>query len=479
MLANDNLLHLPTKTHSLKSNEPLFLDDPNLIWQIQSGSLAIFAMSTEAAVVKGRRRYLFNLKPGEVMFPTSLAAATTSLDAPCQLVAVALEPVVLAEVSQQTFVQRLELQSSLVQQQFQGWITHLGSTLSGIVPTTLPIPLTRQGLLIHKEVFQPGQGELCLVRLLHGQADLLGMTNLTLTPEVGWVPLVSQLWLQAGSTVELDIGGPENVTALLAGLHELQTRVLRAIQILEARENQQEYQRFQAREQLNQQAVTETLQSLAGVFDPIMRQSSEPEDLESGDALLRAVGAVGHALGIPICPPAESEDLGRMRDPLDAIARASHIRLRQVSLRDRWWQQDSGPLLAYTLEDNQPVALLPVNDTRYDCYDPVRGTRTAVRLKLPQCWLRLLILSTGLCPADYNPGIFPDLLSRDISRNCLLVVIMGITVTLLGMVTPQATGILIDQAIPNADRRLLVQIALGLLLTTTGTALFQLTRVLP
>jgi hypothetical protein len=418
MLANDNLLHLPTKTHSLKSNEPLFLDDPNLIWQIQSGSLAIFAMSTEAAVVKGRRRYLFNLKPGEVMFPTSLAAATTSLDAPCQLVAVALEPVVLAEVSQQTFVQRLELQSSLVQQQFQGWITHLGSTLSGIVPTTLPIPLTRQGLLIHKEVFQPGQGELCLVRLLHGQADLLGMTNLTLTPEVGWVPLVSQLWLQAGSTVELDIGGPENVTALLAGLHELQTRVLRAIQILEARENQQEYQRFQAREQLNQQAVTETLQSLAGVFDPIMRQSSEPEDLESGDALLRAVGAVGHALGIPICPPAESEDLGRMRDPLDAIARASHIRLRQVSLRDRWWQQDSGPLLAYTLEDNQPVALLPVNDTRYDCYDPVRGTRTRCTAQATAMLAPTAYTFYRPLPSRLQPWHLPDLLSRDISRNC-------------------------------------------------------------
>ena len=44
------------------------------------------------------------------------------------------------------------------------------------------------------------------------------------------------------------------------------------------------------------------------------------------------------------------------------------------------------------------------------------------------------------------------------------------------MVTPHATAILVDQAIPNADRQILVQMALGLLSTAIGATLFQLTQ---
>ena len=74
-------------------------------------------------------------------------------------------------------------------------------------------------------------------------------------------------------------------------------------------------------------------------------------------------------------PPAPSEHPATLREPLEAIARASHLRLRRVRLTDTWWQRDSGPLLAYTLADHRPVALLPVSATRYVLFDPVRGTR--------------------------------------------------------------------------------------------------------
>ena len=41
--------------------------------------------------------------------------------------------------------------------------------------------------------------------------------------------------------------------------------------------------------------------------------------------LLTAANLVGDALGVEIHPPAKSEDPGRVKDPLDAIARASKI----------------------------------------------------------------------------------------------------------------------------------------------------------
>ena len=44
--------------------------------------------------------------------------------------------------------------------------------------------------------------------------------------------------------------------------------------------------------------------------------------------LLVAAGAVGKALGVSINPPAQSENLPRLKEPLEAIARASRLRMR-------------------------------------------------------------------------------------------------------------------------------------------------------
>jgi ABC-type bacteriocin/lantibiotic exporter with double-glycine peptidase domain len=56
------------------------------------------------------------------------------------------------------------------------------------------------------------------------------------------------------------------------------------------------------------------------------------------------------------------------------------------------------------------------------------------------------------------------------------VLLAGVMTTLLSMITPQAMAILIDQAIPDADRRLLMQIGLGLFAAALGSTLFQLAQ---
>ncbi|MEM9218994.1 MAG: NHLP bacteriocin export ABC transporter permease/ATPase subunit [Cyanobacteria bacterium P01_F01_bin.150] len=478
---------------TLKSNEPLFLDNPNVLWSIESGAIAIFSMSTAGAVLNGRRRYLFNLKPGDIMFPTTLSDRPTSIDAPCQLVAIALEPATLQSLTPAQFITQNTVQPSsafsiastvahlpkMRKSKLQTWLTHLGSTLANAGSPPLPTPIRRYGILGPGECFQLGQGHCVMARLLHGQAHLAGLSALTITPASGWLLLSSHLWVSAHTMVELELA-PLEVD--LAALQQSQILVLQGIQQLEQVEQSLEYQRFQAREQLNSEAVNETLYGLAGVFEPSAATDSAdapfPNDRSEAIAspLLAAVGAVGHTLGIPISAPPESEDLGRVREPLEAIARASHIRIRQVSLRGDWWQQDSGPLLAYTQEGHHPIALLPVNDTHYDYYDPTGDARGRCT---PQIAARLSPSAYTFyrpLPVTLKPWTLSQFAVRGHVKELIIVMMAGITTTLLGMVAPQATGILIDEAIPSGDRRLLIELALGLLVTALGTALFQLTQ---
>ena len=65
----------------------------------------------------------------------------------------------------------------------------------------------------------------------------------------------------------------------------------------------------------------------------------------SADPLLAACRLVGGALGVDVEAPPAWQAGGR--DSLAAIARASHLRLRQVTLDGEWWRSASGPMLGF------------------------------------------------------------------------------------------------------------------------------------
>ena len=181
-------------------------------------------------------------------------------------------------------------------------------------------------------------------------------------------------------------------------------------------------------------------------------------------------------MGVKICPPSRSENLKRVKEPLEAIVRASRIRMRRVLLRDNWWEKDSGPIVAYT-QDNRPVALLPVSATRYEIFDPVEHTRIKVDERIAATLAPVAYMFYRSLPSLSLRAI--DILKFTLTghgRDLLLIVFAGIAVTLLGMLTPYTTGIIIDNAIPDSDRGLLLQIGLGLLVAALGTALLQLAQ---
>ncbi|MEA5627191.1 NHLP bacteriocin export ABC transporter permease/ATPase subunit [Nostoc sp. UHCC 0251] len=233
---------------------------------------------------------------------------------------------------------------------------------------------------------------------------------------------------------------------------------------------------FEEKERLNRQVMENTLADLASILYP---QSTDPFSNSSyttdpHQMLLMAAGAVGKALGIAIEPPAKSEDINRVQAPIEVIARSSRVRVRRVTLRDNWWQKDGGPILAYTLEDNHPVALLPISDTRYELLDPSTLTRIPVDIHSAAALSSIGYTFYRPLPLVLKTQSLLQFAARGHLKELLIILSTGILGALLGMLTPQATAILIDSAIPDANRGLLMQIALGLLATAFASTLFQL-----
>ncbi len=56
---------------TFRGNQPIMLDNPQTVWVIQSGSVALFAIKMGQDGIEGTRRYLFSAGPGDALFGTS------------------------------------------------------------------------------------------------------------------------------------------------------------------------------------------------------------------------------------------------------------------------------------------------------------------------------------------------------------------------------------------------------------------------
>ncbi|MDX2232477.1 MAG: NHLP bacteriocin export ABC transporter permease/ATPase subunit [Leptolyngbyaceae cyanobacterium bins.349] len=459
------------KTQILQSNDRIFLNDQDCFWRITSGAVDLFALS------QGRRRYLFSAKPGDVLFPMAIANQSSS----CQLFAQASQTTSLEPLSPDHFQDWLCQEPKVAIAAIETWVTALCNIASNLSPATLPTPIVNSGILDINEVFQPPQGQVFWIRLCQGQGTLLGLPNLPLTPDLEWFPMTGALWLQANSLVELERCHYTHLTqprTFLNGVLQLQQLLgqLLANQLQQAQK--EELERLYRREQINRESLTKTNDEFIRVFQTLTpKQRIElPVASDFDTALLMVSGAVGRALDVTIQPPGASEDWRRLANPLEAIARASHLQIRQISLRDDWWKKDCGPIVMYALDDGRPLALLPQGEATYEVYDPIHQTRTKVGQTL----------ASQLSTTAYTfYRSFPNVLQPvDLLRFAIhghvkevgIVLVVGIVTTLLGMVTPQATALLVDQAIPNANRQLVWEMGLGLTAIAIGSTLFQMTQ---
>ncbi|PYV43089.1 MAG: NHLP bacteriocin export ABC transporter permease/ATPase subunit [Acidobacteria bacterium] len=434
--------------------------------------MALFSVMLNRKVPEGARRYLFSLGSGEALFGTALS----SQDHCRAILALPVEETELRKIPAQHFGKPSN--DADLTPLVEHWIYKLESLLSELVKpaTSVPISPGQPFSLTPGQVLQSRQ-DIVWLQVHRGNARWMGLKEMLLGLEAGVVPLGPGMWLEAEGTVEGTARGTsaiiQDTAAFLKGLQILQKNTLSYINLSEQRELEEQLDRLQERERLNVRLTQDVIGDLASVVNPLQKKPGSRE----GVPLLVAARAVGQALGIEICPPARSVDLSKLKEPLKAIEQASRIRMRKVLLTEGWWKEDCGPLLAHKLEDHQPVALLPVSPSRYELLDPVNMNRVPVSAAV----------ASSLSPVAYMPyrslperRLGPlDLLKfglRGHRRDLLIILTTGIAGTLLAMFVPVATAILIDNAIPDADRGLLRQLGMGLLAAAFGRALFELVQ---
>ncbi len=474
-LENQGQFSQSSQLHTFNSNEPILLNDPDTVWLIESGSVSLFTVTVRDRITEENRRYLFSCESGAALFGT--LPSPNSIDH--QILAIPMGKITLRKLDRELITQSLTNQDSTLPALIDGWLKKFDTRLFGsAIPTIDVVASGSQSLSLNKrQTLQATSDTVVWVRVKAGLTRLLGIKELVITEEVEILPIAHDLWLEASCDTQLTTEITSSLTdvdTLLAGISLFHRHFLFCNWLIQKQEQDQELQRLVTLDDLNQKVTAEALGELAS---PLVSQA---DDLITGSTpLLVAAGAVGRSLGMKISPPAQSENLERLADPLQAVARASRLRTRQVLLRDNWWQQDCGPLIGYLQAESskKPVALLPKDSNSYELFHPDNHTRILVDRDfakdiepVAQMFYRSF--------ADRALSVL-DVIKfalRGRSRDILIIVATSIAVTLLGMLTPQAMAIMIDSSIPDSDRFSLIQIGLGLVIAAFAKALFGLAQ---
>ncbi|MEO0838333.1 MAG: NHLP bacteriocin export ABC transporter permease/ATPase subunit [Cyanobacteria bacterium J06643_5] len=477
-----------------QANEPILLNDPSVFWVVCSGSVALFAARVENDVVIGTRRYLLSLQEGQVVFGNDYQDY--------QLFIVPIGEAQLQRHNIQSLSEFITDKNnpavSLVEdclQQFAHLISKSGLLIPKSANSWIKPSEQTQFSFTSGEILQVSEDAICWIQIKQGTASFVGIKESLLTNTTLAFPICSSIWLEAVDGVQLSIVKTSELSTadIIQGLAFVYEQLLHLVPILNHLEAEEESKRLELRQQLNNQVTTKALAELASPLN-----SQTENSVDKNESLLVAAGAVGKAIGVKICPPPHSENLQQLKEPLQAIARASRLRIRRVVLQDKWWKKDCGPMLAYAINDDissdendennennqinllssqHPVALLPTSPGNYQLFDPIEQKRRKVTESVAE----------NLAPFGY---VFyqslPDkiITAADLLRfafrgkqNDILVILStGIGVMLLGMLVPIATGMIINKAIPNEDTSLLLQIGIGLLIAAFATALLQITQ---
>lgn len=197
-------------------------------------------------------------------------------------------------------------------------------------------------------------------------------------------------------------------------------------------------------------------------------------DRTGDDTTFAICRTVAEAAGITLTEPPKGGAVNDRITPVERIAVSSRIRTRAVRLQGRWWRTNTGPLVGHRAKSGAPVALL-WRRGRYEAVNPVSGLRMRIGKDNAEEFEARAVMFYRPLPERpmslWRLMLFSLRGTRMDVRNLAL---SGLVTVGLGALVPIATGKVLGEYVPSADKSLIVQVSLAVMITSIVSAAFML-----
>ena len=160
---------------------------------------------------------------------------------------------------------------------------------------------------------------------------------------------------------------------------------------------------------------------------------------------------------------------------LEAMLHPSGAAKRRITLKDRWWIDGDGPVLAVIKKNGQARALFSGFLSGLYYLDPATGKKVPVTKKNQDMFDRTAWYIYRPLPSNIRTGkeYFRYLLSRLSRGDVLMYILTSLFVALLGMLPPFATKIAFSRIIPTRQTALLISLFVMLVASAIGSWLIS------
>ncbi|RZS99445.1 NHLP bacteriocin export ABC transporter permease/ATPase subunit [Aquimarina brevivitae] len=240
------------------------------------------------------------------------------------------------------------------------------------------------------------------------------------------------------------------------------------------------HERIKQKVKLEDERLTSSLQKLKSIVsgDPKKHIDVSFTEKSSDNPLFKACQFIGNEIGFDFKPPSFTDDFNtNTTNQLFSIAQASNVRARKIILRGTWWKEENGHLLGFLKDEKTPVALIQKSNQKYILKNPTTGEEIPVTSEIanqldPISYMFFYGFTGSMNSIKKILGFALKGLKND-GRFLLLAALSG---SILGLLVPVLSGVLFDDVIPTADRSMLVEVFIIMVMVGVVTAGLQLIR---
>lgn len=174
------------------------------------------------------------------------------------------------------------------------------------------------------------------------------------------------------------------------------------------------------------------------------------------------------------------ESITDVNDQLEWMLRPHGVMRRSVYLKEGWYNDAVGPMLAFTKEGEKAVALIPGKLYGYYYTDPDTGKRVRVNKTNAK-----LFETYGICfytPLPLKPIGFMEFIKFILGQlsfsDIATMVISTLLVTAFGMILPQLNRILFSDVVGSESIKVLLSMALFIVCASVTNVLFTTVKTL-
>lgn len=459
--------------------EPFILNSTDKFWMLVSGEVNVFYVRVDE---KGdylcALKYLYSAKKGDLLF--SLLAADSKNDV--RLVVFSNEANLLAINKHEL----INIDHFFLTSMIDKWIlkTSFKINSSNTPKAYKTLDNYNNFILNQNATAYPSHG-ISWVNLILGQLSVFSDQETISFDDASKfpIPVCNKLWVKSLSEFsELKMMSTREVLEdeinFLISLEKLQAhfynQLCKNIEINSLVENNNLNDKLVYQEE----ELKNTLDKIKSIVTGSKKKIHNLTNNKKQNILYLTCQLIGEHAGFKFEEPKYFEsDINNTNNLLYAIAQCSKVRIRKVILRDVWWKDENGHLLAFVKETNEPVALIQKNSTSYIIKNLSKGTETIVNNEIAESLEPIgYMFFSGFDTKMDSIKKVVSFAMTGVKKDARLLLFASLLGSLIGLLIPVLSGIIYDDVIPTGDKSIHLEIFTIMIIIALVSAGLQLTQ---